>query len=154
MKEARLFGSTRRRIAMVFAAILVGAGLVAVTAAPAHANVYTCPESTFCVWDTGGFEDWPDAQWYVGSGYGGYCINFPSYLNDKVDSAAITNGAYTRSATLYTDINCSGSPNYFLRTLTFGGPYAGSCHSSSSDNWGCGLPTFGALPSSVWIIRR
>ena len=105
MKEARLFGSTRRRITMVFAAILMGAGLVAVTAVPAHASQGQCPfylttTSKVCYWEHvnyGGSFNWQIVNLYQ-------CVNVSGVMNDKTSSLINSTDGFLIA---YSEANCA-----------------------------------------------
>jgi hypothetical protein len=151
--EERKIVTRRQRVGVFLAALLVSLGTGAVAATPAQAFLSDCPSGYFCMWTNYWYNGLPYLYW-IPPGTGGFCSNFNSTLNDNVDSAALPNGTYSRSVTMYKDANCSGGPVAFFGTPEFGGPYYGSCTDSGVDNWACNWSLPGSLPSSVWTIRR
>lgn len=88
----------------ITAALVMVAGGVAVTAAPAYANYDNCPTGVVCLYDgpdgTGTllFHEWHPA---------GTCRNLASSVNDRADSFYVRLGG-GKHAQFYWDANCGG----------------------------------------------
>jgi hypothetical protein len=137
----------RKRLLAILAGLALGLTGVAVTAAPAQASTADCEFGQFCVWTVAGHVGGEAYHWTVPSGSGGYCVNYGSGLNDKVDSLALKGG---RSVTQYRDANCSGNTVSFHYSIPTS-PWYGSCGSQA---WACTWEGIGSyLPSSAWIIK-
>jgi hypothetical protein len=92
----------KKRLSGLFAALLVGAGLVVVTAVPASASWSDCQFGQVCTW----FRSDAVGQWYYYTSPGpNVCVNIGPGWNDNI--AAISNRSSVATY-WYSNANCTG----------------------------------------------
>lgn len=141
----------KARLAAIGAVLLLAFGGAVAVAAPAQASDGDCLTGRLCVWHNYNYPGSPVYYWTISGGSGGYCVNFGGSLNDNVDSWTIKSEAFGRSATMYSNANCSGTPISYIAPTWNGGPSKMNCLSGSWSTHSC---INGAHQgSSAWIIR-
>lgn len=133
--------------------LLVGlSAAVALSGTPALASAADCApqnQNRVCVWTNSTSAGLPAYYWTIPVTTGGWCINFGSAINDKVRYLMIdtAGGLAGRSATMYSNSNCSGTPNAFV-----GNPPPDEISCWNSEWWpSCNAGT--NQGSSIWVIR-
>lgn len=111
-----------RKVATLFAAILIAVGFTAATpAGPAFAGRSACPQGAVCGWNDSNWQGtqitfWPSDIYQATPAH---CLNFDRTASqDKISSLASYNGAPGFEVIFYKDINCYDAPGvddqYFL----------------------------------------